>query len=254
MTGDVLRCSSASTMAEAAAALFVAIGNDAIGARGVFTVALAGGSTPRDVYSRLVADEYRARLNWPAVTFFFGDERHVPPDHPDSNFLMADTCLLRPLGIAPDQVWRMKGEYPDPSAAADEYERDLRQVFGSRLPRFDLVLLGMGPDGHTASLFPGTDALKEDVKWVTANRVDALKTQRITLTAPVLINAAEVIFTVKGGDKAEALRAVLDGPYQPERFPAQLVRPRQGRLRWLVDPEAARLLPQSATDRLDATP
>src|SRR5262245_54236771 len=218
MIGDLLRCSSAGTMAEAGAALFIATGNDAIDARGVFRVALAGGSTPRDVYARLVADEYRPRLRWSSVAFFFGDERHVPPDHPDSNFGMARAALLDPLGITPDHVWRMKGEYADPSTAADEYERGLREVFGSGVPRFDLVLLGMGPDGHTASLFPGTDALKEETRWVTANRVDALNTSRITLTRPVLNNAADVIFMIKGADKAAALHAVLEGPYEPERF------------------------------------
>src|SRR5262245_18047330 len=252
MTGELLRCSSTSTMADTGAAVFVAVANEAIDARGVFRRALAGGSTPRDLYARLAAEDRRGQLRWASVEFFFGDERHVPTDHKDSNFRMAQESLLRPLGIEPDRVWRMKGEYPDAARAADEYERDLRQVFGSRLPRFDLLLLGMGADAHTASLFPGTGALKEEIRWVAANRVDALHTDRITLTAPVLTSAAEVMFLVRGADKAEALHRVIDGPYEPERYPAQLIRPRDGRLRWLVDPDAARLLSQPASNARDA--
>jgi len=154
--------------------------------------------------------------------------------------------MLSRLAIDPGQVWRIKGEYEDASKAADEYEDELRNVAAANrtvdedgMPRFDLVLLGMGPDGHTASLFPGTAALHEQRRLVVSNRVAKFDTERITLTAPALNNASDVLFLIHGADKAEALRAVLEGPYDPERLPSQLIRPRHGRLRWLVDPTAA---------------
>lgn len=223
-------------------------------------VALAGGTTPRGVYARLADDRaLRSQIAWEQVRFFWGDERHVPPDHPDSNFRMAHDAMLGRLPVDPSHMWRIKGEYHDASQAAEEYEHDLQRVFGlgrpgaavrsdgppelaDQLPRFDLVLLGMGAEGHTASLFPGTAALHEPHRLVVANWVDKLDTARITLTPRVLNNAAEVLFLVHGADKAEALSAVLDGPYEPDRLPAQLIHPRDGRVRWLVDPTAARLL------------
>src|SRR4030095_16096416 len=164
----------------------------------------------------------------------------------DSNFRMTYESMLSRLPIDPNNVWRIKGEYEDASKAAEEYERDLRDIVGARsteddgaLPRFDLVLLGMGADGHTASLFPGSPALHEEQRLVVAHWIARLDTERITLTSPVFNNASEVLFLVHGVDKADALRGVLEGPYAPERLAAQLIRPRHGRLRWLVDPTAA---------------
>ncbi len=225
---------------------FVRAAKDSLEDRGVFNVALSGGSTPRGLFSLLVSDEaLRAQVQWKKTNFFWGDERHVPPDHPDSNFRMAQETLLSKLSIDPKRIWRIKGEIEDTDAAAEEYERSLIDHFhlGERqLPRFDLVLLGMGPDGHTASLFPGTKALHEQEHLVVCNWVGKFDTERITMTARVLNNAAAVVFLVSGEDKAPALKSVLEGPFEPEQLPAQLIRPVDGRLLWLVDQPAAKLL------------
>jgi 6-phosphogluconolactonase len=246
MPAEIHRVDDVGALHASGAAMFVDAAVAAQRARGTFTVALAGGSTPKGIYSRLAGDEtLRSRVQWANVQWFWGDERHVGPDHPDSNFRMAREAMLARLPIDPDSVCRIKGEYEDAARAADEYEQDLRTAFGvgdGEAPRFDLVLLGMGADGHTASLFPGTNALRETQRLAVTNRVEKLATERITLTVPVLNNAADVLFLVQGAEKAEALKAVLEGPYEPERFPAQLIRPGQGRLRWLVDRPAARLL------------
>jgi len=245
--GELLRSPDVAALQRTAAALFVKAAVEAIRSRGIFTVVLSGGSTPKGAYSLLAEDEtLRKQVAWAQVRFFFGDERHVPPDHPDSNFRMAHEAMLSRLPIDPNQVSRIKGEYADASRAAEEYERDLRSAATANglaaddgVPVFDLVLLGLGPDGHTASLFPGTSALHEQRRLVVANRVAKLDTDRITLTAPVLNGASDVLFLIQGADKAEALHAVLEGPYDPDRLPAQLIRPRHGRLRWLADPAAA---------------
>ncbi|HYL79732.1 MAG TPA: 6-phosphogluconolactonase, partial [Candidatus Acidoferrum sp.] len=211
-----------------------------------FTVALSGGSTPKALF-RLLAGEgdgsFRGRVPWNRAQVFWGDERHVPPDHPDSNYRMTYDTLLSRVPVPPENIHRIRTEDPDADKVAESYERTLRSVFRlaeGQLPRFDLVLLGMGPDGHTASLFPGTPALHERKRLVVGQWVEKLQTHRITLTPPVLNNAALVVFLVSGAEKAETLRAVLLGEYQPERFPAQLVRPTGGRLLWLVDRAAAR--------------
>jgi 6-phosphogluconolactonase len=245
---EVLCLPSVDAACESAATAFVTAAVDAIGARGAFMVALSGGTTPKTIYSRLATDErLRSRVNWEHVHFFWGDERHVPPDHPDSNFRLAREAMLDRLSIDPRRIWRIKGEYSDARQAADEYDRDLRTAFATStpapgVPRFDLVLLGMGPDGHTASLFPRTDALRERHRFVVANHVAELDTDRITLTLPVLNNSAEVLFVVHGANKADALQAVLEGPPRPDELPAQLISPQDGRVRWLVDPSAAQRL------------
>lgn len=231
-----------------AAEHFVRQAREAVRTRGGFTVALAGGSTPKAFYGLLGSQRgapFRARVPWDTTHFFWGDERHVPPDHPDSNYRMANEAMLSRVPVAPQNVHRIQAENPDASKAADEYAKELRQFFrlkAGQLPRFDLILLGMGPDGHTASLFPGTDAVQEQKKLVTAPWVETFRTYRITLTPPVLNNAASVIFLVSGKEKAETLREVLQGEFQPHRFPAQIIRPTSGRLLWLVDRAAARLL------------
>ena len=229
-----------------AAEEFVRIAQDSIEDRGVFNVALSGGSTPRGLFSLLASDEtLRAQVQWKKINFFWGDERHVPPDDPDSNFHMANEALLSKLSIDPKRIWRIKAELENVEAAAEEYEFKLTGHFhltDGQLPRFDLVLLGMGPDGHTASLFPGTKALHEQERMVVSNWVGKFDTDRITLTARVLNNAAAVVFLVSGDDKAPALKSVLEGPFEPEQLPAQLIRPADGFLLWLVDQQAARLL------------
>ncbi len=230
----------------AAALQFVCRAKEAVQEKGMFTAALSGGSTPRSMYSRLACDaELYKQLSWDSVHFFWSDERHVPPDHADSNFRMAHEVMLSKLPVPPENVHRVKGEYEDADGAATEYERTLCDFFSLRpgkFPRFDLVLLGMGADGHTASLFPGSDAVRERQRLVVANWVETFNAYRITLTLSVLNSAAEVIFLVGGEDKAGMLRTVLCGEYQPERYPAQLIRPSSGNLLWLVDKPAARLL------------
>ena len=218
---------------------FARAARDAVAAQGRFAVALAGGSTPKTVYLQLAAEDRSgaSRLPWDRIHVFFGDERCVPPDHPDSNFRMASESLLARVPIPPANVHRFRGE-DDPARAAAAAEQELREFFGTGLPRFDLVLLGLGTDGHTASLFPNTEALRETVRPVVANWVPKLNAHRLTLTFPVLNQAAEVIFLVTGTEKArvlgEVLRPAQDGP----AYPARSVRPTHGRLLWLVD-EAA---------------
>ena len=226
---DALNHSGAGEFARAA--------REAVAARGRFAVALAGGSTPRGVYLQLAAEERNGanRLPWERIHVFFGDERCVPPDHPDSNFRMASESLLAHV---PANVHRLRGE-DDPARAAAAAERDLREFFGTGPPRFDLMLLGLGADGHTASLFPETEALHETVRPVTANWVPKLNAHRLTLTFPVLNNAMEVVFLVTGVEKAKVLRETLRPSADGPAHPAGSVRPTDGRLLWLVDEAAA---------------
>jgi 6-phosphogluconolactonase len=231
---------------KAAAAEFVRCAKQSVQGKQNFTVCLSGGSTPKGLYNLLATDaELRREVPWGDIYFFWGDERHVSPDDPDSNFRMANETLLSKIPVSTCQALRIRGEYADAELAAAEYEQTIRSFFhlvDGELPRFDLVLLGMGPDGHTASLFPGTKALRETSRIVVRNWVGKFFTDRITLTAPVLNQAATVMFLVNGDDKATSLKAVLEGPCEPEQLPAQLIRPESGKLLWLVDRSAARLL------------
>lgn len=226
---------------QAAADEFVRQANAAIASKGRFTVALAGGSTPKGLYSLLAT---KAALPWDKIYFFFGDERHVPPDNPESNYRMAREALLSKVPIPAQNIFRVPAENPDAAQAAQTYEATLRQFFppAEAFPRFDLILLGMGPDGHTASLFPGSKALQEKSRWVVSNWVEKFKTDRITLTLPVLNNAAVVMFLAAGEDKTETLKEVLQGTKPGEQFPSKLVRPTNGQLIWLVDQAAAAAL------------
>ena len=238
-TRDIVVLATPADLFHAAAGEFVRAGKNAIGARGRFAVALSGGSTPKSLYS-LLADKHRD-FDWDRTFLFFGDERHVPPDHPDSNFRMVDESLLRKIQIPTQNVIRVKTEKPDATAAALEYENQLRQFFQPKpgeFPRFDLILLGMGPDGHTASLFPGSDGLKEQARWAIANWVEKFKTHRITFTFPVLNSAAEAMFLASGADKADMVHRVLEGKNTPP-YPSQQVQPADGRLLWMVDQAAA---------------
>lgn len=220
---------------------------DAIRARGRFLLALAGGSSPKAAYTTLASDTCVDRVDWLRVHLLWGDERCVPPDDPRSNYYMAREALLDRVPIPPDQVHRMRGE-GDPPAAAAEYERQLRALLGCGTgparpgAGLDFILLGLGEDGHTASLFPGGRAVRERVRWVMAEYVESVRMWRLTLT-PVVINAARnVTFVVSGGSKADRLREVLDGLRAPDRWPAQVVAPVAGRLAWLVDEAAAAAL------------
>jgi 6-phosphogluconolactonase len=209
-----------------------------------FTVALAGGSTPRSFYSLLASREYREKIDWAKVFFFFGDERFVPHDNAESNYRMAKETLFDPLGVRFSNVFRWQTEIADPAQAAADYEKDIRAFFYTpeSPPKFDLVLLGMGPDGHTASLFPYTAALTENSRIAVANPVEKLDTVRLTLTFPILNNAANVIFLVAGAEKAATLKEVIEGDRSPEKYPAQTIDPLDGNLVWLVDQPAADLL------------
>lgn len=236
----------AAAIARRAAQEILQAATSAVAQRGSFSLVLAGGSTPKTLYQLLVSDgALRSQLPWDKMVLLFGDERHVPPDHPDSNFRMATEALISNSPVKPEQVLRMKGEYQDTEKAASEYELGLRSSFKLRegdFPRFDVVLLGMGNEGHTLSLFPGTKALHPADRLVVRNWVGKLYTERITLTAPVVNHAAQVIFMVTGADKALALKGVLEGPYEPEQLPSQLIQPRNGKLQWLVDTAAGSLL------------
>jgi 6-phosphogluconolactonase len=236
----------AAAIARRAAQKFVEVATAAVNEKGSFSVALAGGSTPKALYALLVNDPVlRAQVPWDKMQVFFGDERHVGPGDPDSNFRMATEAMISKSPLKPEQVTRIKGEYEDASQAAREYEQAIRSHFqlpDGKFQRFDLVLLGMGSEGHTASLFPGTNALHEKERIAVSNWVGKLLSDRITLTAPAINNAAHVIFMVTGADKAPALTAVLERVYEPDQLPAQLIQPANGTLLWLVDKAAGGLL------------
>ena len=225
-------------LAEAAARHVVESAQAAVDARGAFSIALSGGSTPRELHLKLASPPLVEQVDWSRVHVFFGDERCVSPDDERSNYRMADETLLSRVPIPRNQIHRMRGELPPQQAAAD-YERELRDFFKVEPPRLDLILLGMGDNGHCASLFPGLAAVHEQQRWVVAEYVAEVSMWRITLT-PVIINLArEVIFLVAGAAKADMLRQVLEGPFAPDERPAQIVRPSPGEVVWLIDAAAA---------------
>jgi 6-phosphogluconolactonase len=229
-----------------AAVEFARIAAHAVAKRGRFAVALSGGTTPAGLYGVLASDaRLRGAVPWERTQVFWGDERQVPPEHPDSNYRLARDVLLSKVSVPEVNVHRIPGDLPDASQAAQRYEHDMRaalELGESELPRFDLVLLGLGADGHTASLFPGTEALQEKHRAATANWVDTLRSWRITLTVPAINRARAVMFLVSGEDKAEAVKSVLEKPRNSETLPAGLVRPRSGTVLWFMDPAAAKLL------------
>ncbi len=240
---EIKRFPDGDHLAHAAARRFLEVAIVAIESRGRCSVALSGGTTPRALYELLGSGDYSDRVDWSQVHFFWGDERCVPPDDSESIYRMAKEALLDHIQVPADQVHRMKGEL-DPQRAAREYDALLRDFFSLKgnptdQQTFDLIYLGMGDDGHTASLFPHTEALQEHDRWVTANYVPKLEDWRLTLTTPTINQAAEVVFLVGGAKKAETLRSVLEGPQAPMELPAQLIVPTLGRLSWFIDKEAA---------------
>jgi 6-phosphogluconolactonase len=240
----------AEAVSHAAAAEFIRCGADAISRRGRFWVALSGGSTPQRLYRLLSGPPYRDQIDWTKVEVFWGDERCVPPDHKDSNYRMAHEALLEGVPIPGSQIHRIQAERADRDSAARDYQNETARV--ARIapsgdpPQFDLVLLGMGPDGHTASLFPFTTALKEKTRWVVVNYVPKFATDRITMTLPILNRTREALFLVAGADKAEPLTEVLEGPPQPDKLPSQLIQPGAGPVVWYVDRAAAARLSSAA--------
>jgi len=199
------------------------------------TVALSGGSTPKLMF-QVLAEQFRDEVSWDKVQFFWSDERHVPPDNPESNYRMANEALLSHVPVSADNVHRIRGENPDAAAVASEYEQTIVQVTNQTLPRLDLIFLGLGTDGHTASIFPGSEVLHETKRLVAAPYVEKFKSYRITMTLPLLNNGASVVFLVSGAEKAEIVREVLQGE---RKYPAQAVNPTQGELIWMLDKDAA---------------
>lgn len=229
----------------AAAGLIVQQARHATQARGRFSVALAGGHTPERAYELLAQGPFGTRVPWGQVHVFWGDERCVPLDDPRSNARMARQALLGQVSIPPSQIHPIPCA-GTPQGAAEQYQAVLQAFFGDQMPCFDLILLGLGENGHTASLFPGTPVLREQERWVAAVHAAATELDRVTLTAPLINQARVVAFLVSGSSKASILREVLEGSPDPERLPAQLIQPAKGELHWLVDQEAAGLLTRKA--------
>ena len=239
---------SAEALSRAAAGQFLRVTTAAVRARGRCSVALSGGSTPKSVYRVLAYEPYRSQVRWDQIEFFWGDERHVPPDHADSNYRMVDETLLSRVPVHPQSMHRVHTESADAARAAQEYEDEMRASFGGgdTTPRFDLVLLGVGTDGHTASLFPGTPALAEQRRWCVAHWVSALNTHRITMTLPVFNAAREVLFIASGAEKAAIVRQVLRDRDISPPFPAQMIEPVDGNVAWMLDRAAARDLGEAS--------
>lgn len=244
-----------------AAKIFSTAAAEALEEEGKCAIALSGGSTPRRLYEILSSEPYRTLIPWDSVHLFWGDERMVPPDHPNSNYRMVYETLLSHIDIPPENIHRMKGELP-PEQAAAAYEEELRAYFGTLpdsssspsksgsthsasgnpVPSFTLILAGLGADGHTASLFPGAPALQEEKRWVVHQFVEKLRAFRLTLTPPVFNAAQHLLFLVSGEEKADILDRVLHAPFNPAELPAQIIKPHHGQLTWLVDRQAAKKL------------
>ena len=239
---------NAAALARRAAQYFVEQAEQAVAARGRARIAISGGSTPKAAFSALAerGEPWRERMPWDKLDLWWVDERCVPPSYSDSNYRMTREALLDHVPLKPEQIHRMRGELP-PEDAAARYEAELRNSFrleGAETPRFDLVELGMGPDGHTASLFPHSRALRETSRLVVANYLEGKGIWRITLTWPVINHASQVFFLVSGAEKALILNEVFEGRHQPERLPSQLIAPVGGILTLLLDKAAAELLPE----------
>lgn len=238
---DIVMCRGGFDLNQRAAECFIQLANEAAARTGRFSVALSGGSTPKALYTLLAAEKYRERIPWPKVHLFWGDERCVPPDHADRNYRMVRESLLSKINLPAENVHRMASER-EPKLAAEEYEAQLKNFFQlaeGALPRFDLILLGLGEDGHTASLFPGTEALKENKRLVAANFVDKLNAHRLTLTLPVLNNAANILFLITGASKTAIVEELLGVTPRTANYPAAKILPRDGKLTWMITREAA---------------
>ncbi|MBK9314989.1 MAG: 6-phosphogluconolactonase [Acidobacteria bacterium] len=234
--------SDADEIARQAASLFSGLATRSCQLSGRFTIALSGGSTPRRLFSALATTPYVESIPWKNIFFFWGDERCVAPDHPESNYRMAYQTLLTKVPVPSGNIFRIPAEDHDPHRAAKNYSDAIRDFFAPSPPRFDLVFLGMGADGHTASLFPGTDALRVNDRIAVANYVEKFNAWRITLTAATINDAHYIVFLVTGEDKAEPLKNVIEGDKLPDIYPSQLILPTDGTLHWMVDRAAARLI------------
>jgi 6-phosphogluconolactonase len=241
---EIIICQDIDELNRKAAEQFIGLSNQAIQRSGQFAVALSGGSTPRTIYSLLASADYKERIDWSRVHLFWGDERCVPQDHPESNFRMARESLLSKVQVPSENIHRMMGEI-EPQQAATEYEEHLRQFFHlphDGVPRFDLIFLGLGEDGHTASLFPGSPALDEQNRLVATVYVERLKAYRLTLTLPVINAAAQVSFLITGENKSSIVKALVGAEGNLSKYPAGRVRPVNGELTWFITQDAARAL------------
>jgi 6-phosphogluconolactonase len=236
---EIIICQDGAELNRKATEQFVALASEACRSSGRFAVALSGGSTPRALYALLASPEYENRLDWSHIHLFWGDERCVPPDHAESNYRMVRETLLSKIQIPPENLHRMAGE-KDPETAAAEYEQELGNFFQTKdaAPRFDLILLGLGEDGHTASLFPASTALKETARWVATAYVKRLRAHRLTLTLPVINTATQVSFLVSGASKTAMVEAILGTPGLRPDYPAAQVAPTSGNLTWFVTQDA----------------
>jgi 6-phosphogluconolactonase len=232
-------------LAEAAAGMIAQQARNAIQKSGRFSIVLSGGSTPEETYARLARNPYQESIDWPRTHVFWGDERCVPPDDPRNNARMAYQQLLQHVPLSPEHIHPIASSLP-PIVAARQYEDELKAFFKNSPPSFDLVLLGLGKNGHTASLFPGTPVLKESNAWAAEVYVAEQNLWRVTLTTSLLNQAAVVIFLVQGTSKALVVRQVLQGPKNPEELPAQLIHPVSGEIHWLLDSQAASMINQPA--------
>jgi 6-phosphogluconolactonase len=242
-------CSDSEAVAREGARRFALHAAAAIQQHGRLAVALSGGSTPKRMYELLALEPYRDRIDWNFVHFFWGDERFVPFTNPASNYHMTEVALLNALGLQNGNVHRVHTELESAEAAALAYEREIVSFFSpppGQVPKFDLVLLGLGTNGHTLSLFPHSKSLSENSRVVVAEYIEEVKQSRITLTAPVANAARDVLFVVTGAEKASVVREVLFGPQDPERLPAQLIHTSPGTTTWLLDSAAAAQLPQGS--------
>jgi 6-phosphogluconolactonase len=243
---DMRIFSDNSSFVDGSADFISKVAASAIAERGQFAIALSGGGTPKPIYARLAAQDYRDRIAWKQMHIFFGDERSVPPDDPRSNYRMVREVWFDHSPIPAENIHRIHGE-DDPGLEALRYEREVASFFrAATFPAFDLILLGMGDNGHTASLFPGTAALQEKERRVVAQYVEAMTTWRVTFTAPLINAARHVAFLAEGAGQAQMLWNVLKGPYQPDVWPSQLIQPVSGELHWLVDAAAAARVKQPA--------
>jgi 6-phosphogluconolactonase len=241
-TYDVFIYADAAELARESARRFAELAEAFTTDAGRGAVALSGGSTPKAMFQVLADKPFSGSLPWRSINFFWGDERCVPPDHSESNFRMANETLLSKVPVPRENIFRIPAEDEDHERAAASYSKTLQKFFADEWPHFDLVFLGMGADGHTASLFPGTTALSAGDHIAVANYVEKLQSWRITLTASAINRARNIIFLVAGADKAPALKEVIRGPRNPERYPSQLIEPSHGELLWMVDEAAASLL------------
>jgi len=226
-------------MTYSAADYVVKVAQESIASHGRFTFALSGGTTPRKLYALLATEPYRSQMAWEKVEIFWSDERCVPPDDAESNYHLAQEVLFSKLTLSPSQIHRMPADEADRDAAAEQYSQEMQRVFGETLPHFDLIQLGMGPEGHTASLFPHQLSLQEQQRLVIPVTVPKPPPPRLTITPPLLNAARYILFLVTGREKADAVQAVLEGDYQPDEYPAQIVQPHQGQVTWMFDKAAA---------------